>query len=268
MKFYKISEVAKIFNISRETLIYYDSIDLFKPCFVDEENGYRFYNDENISDLYFISMLKKSNFSLSEIKKYMNCKNSIESLSLLNDKLSHIKKQISVLENSAKFISEKIEEIEQISSPDGCLPFIENLDELPVYVLDINEPKREKELVEGIGYLNNFRKKNGLEKCKRVTILKKEDVDKENFFRIDKIGVIVEKDSPHKNLTLKKGKFVSIYHKDSTQKIGESYLILKKYIQENNLILLGDSQERFKDVIVNAGNCMGQTIKISLPISF
>lgn len=263
MKFYKISEIAKTFNISRETLIYYDTINLFKPAYIDQENGYRYYNDENISDLYFISMLKKANFSLKEIKDYINCKNTSDSIELLNKKLQQIKDKISILQNSAEFISDKIQEIENISNQDGCTPFLETLNDVFVFQIEISEPKSEKELIEGIHTLNELRKKYSLEKAKRITILKKEDILKNEYFKIDRIGVIASSVSNHYidfNLV------VSIYHKDFTQKIGESYFKLLKFIDENNFKILGDSIETFNDVIVNAGNCMGQTIKISIPI--
>lgn len=263
---YKISEVAKIFSISRETLIYYDSINLLTPVKIDEVNGYRLYNDENVSDLYFILMLKKGNFSLKEIKEYIKCKNTSESIQLLNKKMIHIKEKMMLLKESYEFIEEKIEEIERITSPDGCLPFFEILEESKVYLMEIEEPKREKELVEGIGQLNKFRKKYELNKVGRITILKEEDFVSGNYFRIHEIGVINNIDEKLCNKTLERGEFLSIYHKDFTSKIGESYKKLLDYIKNNNLEINGSSREFFSDVIVNAGNCMGQCIKISIPI--
>ena len=59
-KKYKIGEVAKLFNISRRTLLHYDEIDLFKPIIIDENNGYRYYLEEQLMDLYFILDLKKA----------------------------------------------------------------------------------------------------------------------------------------------------------------------------------------------------------------
>ena len=34
---YAISEMASLFNVSRQTLIYYDKIGLFKPAVVNEK---------------------------------------------------------------------------------------------------------------------------------------------------------------------------------------------------------------------------------------
>ena len=47
---YRITEVAKFFNISRQTLIYYDKIGLFKPHKVQDENSYRYYSSQQFSD--------------------------------------------------------------------------------------------------------------------------------------------------------------------------------------------------------------------------
>lgn len=52
-----ISEMAKLHGITRQTLIHYDSIDLFKPAKVDT-NGYRYYCKHQIPYLREICFLK------------------------------------------------------------------------------------------------------------------------------------------------------------------------------------------------------------------
>lgn len=42
-KRYTIGEVSRITGVSKDTLRFYDKIDLFKPSFVDPQNGYRYY---------------------------------------------------------------------------------------------------------------------------------------------------------------------------------------------------------------------------------
>lgn len=48
-----ISEMAKICRVSRQTLIYYDKNNIFKPMYTDK-NGYRLYS---ISDSFFAGNL-------------------------------------------------------------------------------------------------------------------------------------------------------------------------------------------------------------------
>ena len=62
-----IGEVARLFNISKDTLRYYDKIGILKPV-VNKENGYRFYDIRHLEQLGLILGIKYLGISLSEIK--------------------------------------------------------------------------------------------------------------------------------------------------------------------------------------------------------
>lgn len=66
--YYSIGEVAKLTNISIQTLRYYDQIDLFKPSYVDPDTNYRYYKDSQFYYLDMIKSLKYIGVSLDEIK--------------------------------------------------------------------------------------------------------------------------------------------------------------------------------------------------------
>ena len=70
-KYFTVGELAKLQNISRQTLIFYDSIDLFKPNYTDHNNGYRYYSWEQLDYLDTIIMLKNIGMSLNDIKTFM-----------------------------------------------------------------------------------------------------------------------------------------------------------------------------------------------------
>ena len=40
---FSIGELARYQNISKQTLIFYDKIGLFRPAYVDPDNKYRYY---------------------------------------------------------------------------------------------------------------------------------------------------------------------------------------------------------------------------------
>ena len=44
----QIKEFANLTGVSVRTLHYYDEIGLIKPAFVDEQNGYRFYDKNSL----------------------------------------------------------------------------------------------------------------------------------------------------------------------------------------------------------------------------
>lgn len=70
--YYSIGEVAKLTNISIQTLRYYDRIQLFKPSYVDPKTNYRYYCD---SQLYYLDLIKSLKFlgtSLEDIQRAQN----------------------------------------------------------------------------------------------------------------------------------------------------------------------------------------------------
>ena len=66
---YSIGKFSKLTGLSTKTLIWYDNIGLFKPDFVNEENGYRYYSVDSIKRLANIQFLQSLDFSINEIMK-------------------------------------------------------------------------------------------------------------------------------------------------------------------------------------------------------
>ena len=66
-----IGELAGYQNISKQTLIFYDRIGLFKPAYVDPDNHYRYYTAQQIDYLDTILFMKEMGFSLAEIQEHM-----------------------------------------------------------------------------------------------------------------------------------------------------------------------------------------------------
>lgn len=67
-KLYTIGEMAKLTNLSIQTLRYYDKIDLFKPAIVDEETNYRYYVEAQMYYIDLIKSLKYIGTPLEDIK--------------------------------------------------------------------------------------------------------------------------------------------------------------------------------------------------------
>lgn len=103
-----ISQTAKLAGVSVRTLHYYDEIGLLKPDFVDEQNGYRFYQDNALARLQEILFYKELEFKLNEIKDILTSKNYNREKALLRQKeLFVIKKRrmekiMSILDNCLK----------------------------------------------------------------------------------------------------------------------------------------------------------------------
>ncbi|MGN0598301.1 MAG: MerR family transcriptional regulator [Oscillospiraceae bacterium] len=71
MKMY-IKEFAKLTGVSVRTLHYYDGIGLLKPCSVDEQNGYRFYDERCLERMQEILFYRELDFPLKEIQMILS----------------------------------------------------------------------------------------------------------------------------------------------------------------------------------------------------
>ena len=62
-----IKEFADLMGVSVRTLHYYDEIGLMKPAIVDEQNGYRFYDENSVERMQEILFYRELDFSLKSI---------------------------------------------------------------------------------------------------------------------------------------------------------------------------------------------------------
>ena len=69
MKRLTTAQFAKLHEVNKRTLHYYDDIGLFCPL-TKEENGYRYYDISQSIDFEYIRMLKELNMSIKEIEMY------------------------------------------------------------------------------------------------------------------------------------------------------------------------------------------------------
>ena len=68
-------EVEEMLSITKKTLIYYENEGLVKPA--RDSNNYRNYNQEDVSRIKFILLLREMDVTIEEIKQIINDKKSI-----------------------------------------------------------------------------------------------------------------------------------------------------------------------------------------------
>ena len=82
---FTVGEMAKLSNISKQTLIFYDRKGVFSPNYVDADNGYRYYSADQLELLDNILILKEMGLSLEEIKSFMENRSVELALSLMRE---------------------------------------------------------------------------------------------------------------------------------------------------------------------------------------
>ena len=104
----QIKEFAKLTGVSVRTLHYYDEIGLLKPCFINEENGYRYYDENSLLKMQEILYFRELDFPLSSIKELITSPEYNRALAFKNQKkLLTLKKErlerlIDALDKAAK----------------------------------------------------------------------------------------------------------------------------------------------------------------------
>jgi DNA-binding transcriptional MerR regulator len=106
--YFKIGEVADMFDISIRGLRLYDKMDLFKPEYIDEQTGYRYYTANQLPLLNTILVFKAIGIKLLDIKHLVDNGIKPEALiEMLQKKQDYWENQIEI----AKFNIENIERI-------------------------------------------------------------------------------------------------------------------------------------------------------------
>lgn len=240
-----IGELSKIFNISTDTLRYYDKIGLLKPEY-DKDNRYRYYSVEKFFMLSRILFLKSLDISINDIKNYLNNQNTSHLLKLLKDeeqqidaKINHLIKmkskitsKIGLIEGADKYINEI--RIERLPERWGVFIDIENID-------DHREIK------------NSF-KEHGAQLKMSSWLLEGQvytSISRENILdsRFDRFNYFVEtlfKDENNntKIKVLKENDHACIVFCGSYDNIEYYYKMLLKWIEENGYEIVGDSIEK------------------------
>lgn len=109
-----ITELAKLRNLTTETLRHYDRIGLFKPEYVDPLNGRRYYTSNQFEILGTIRELRQLGMSLDDIKNYFDCRNLEKSVGILEEQHELLKKEIEEKELLEKILCRKLRFIEKI----------------------------------------------------------------------------------------------------------------------------------------------------------
>lgn len=91
-----VSQFAKLHNVNKRTLHYYDEIGIFSPDYKGE-NGYRYYDYMQGVDFEYIKMLKELNMGLDEIKRYIDNPNEEDFKEIAEVKIKEIDQEIRTL---------------------------------------------------------------------------------------------------------------------------------------------------------------------------
>jgi diguanylate cyclase (GGDEF)-like protein len=129
---YKIGEFAAMNNITVRALHHYEEIGLLKPAETDRYTGYRYYSEEQSSDIRIINLLKELGFSLSDISDLMDL--SIEKdllIRRLNEKYTQARLDLGRAQYRSRGIENLMELVE--SMPDRRKIYLKEIDKMAIF---------------------------------------------------------------------------------------------------------------------------------------
>ena len=226
-----IREFAKLTGVSVRTLHYYDEIGLLKPSFVEEQNGYRFYDERCLERMQEILFYRELDFPLKDIGEIMSSPDY--------DKQTALKEQ-------RRLLTLKKERLERlITALDGAMKG----ENLSMNIFDNSEYEAQREQ-----YAKEAKEKWGFTEAYKESAEKTKDYSKEKWSNVSE------------GMNSLMAEFAECRARGNAPESDEAQALVKKwqnYITENfytctKEILAGLGQmyiadERFKDNIDKHG---------------
>lgn len=107
--YYKISEISKLYDIGVDSLRYYERLGILTPR--RDANGYRLYNLTDLYKLNIIRDLRSLDFSMKQIKDYLDKQSLENTLALLNQEQEIINIEIENLKTRCTIIQDRIKDL-------------------------------------------------------------------------------------------------------------------------------------------------------------
>ncbi|MGL5822714.1 MAG: MerR family transcriptional regulator, partial [Sarcina sp.] len=109
--FYKIGEISKIYNIGKDSLMYYERLGIINPK--RDDNSYRLYSISDIWRLNLVKELKELGFSMKMVKEYIDNRNIGNTKKLLEKEIDILDSRIEEFKKKKEEVIKRIEVLEK-----------------------------------------------------------------------------------------------------------------------------------------------------------
>lgn len=264
--YYKIGEISEMYDMSRDSLMYYEKIGIIKPT--RDDNEYRLYSVSDIWRLNLIKELKSLGFSFKMIKEYLenrdlNSTNKLlqNGITLLDDQIlkllkqkENMRKRMESIENTVKNSNLSSVELSYLKRRKGLIlnGQIKRDEDFDLLIQKLQKDHNNK-----FGILGN----NNIGSVFKVDSLKNGiTTDFESVFCLLKDNV---KDY---NIVFEEGYYVTLTYSGDYVNNKEHIQNMFDFIEENKLIITGNPMEIYKIDIHETENKDEFITEIQIPI--
>lgn len=244
---FSIGDTAKIHHISKQTLIYYDTIGLLKPYKVDPSNNYRYYSMDEFAVLDVILLLKDLGVPLKQIQDYLKNRTVSSSIDLFEQQRLRINEKIRSLKRTKDKITNKLAVFRDYAQEEFVfdIPFVHHFPLRHVIEMPMDQPGDLLQFNISIKKLMMYLRKQEIDfnyQLGSTTTLQNiknglPDINASIFTLVDK----PMKDPFYK--TIPAGDYVCIYFKGNYEDFSKPYQLLLSYIEEHGYTVKGPAYE-------------------------
>lgn len=271
-----IGKMAKLNNISEQTLRLYDRIGLLKPYYTDNLTGYRYYSINQSAKLDIIQYMKGLGIPLKDIKKQLeSCDISVVE-KVLEDQKDLIDKKILKLNQMKNAVIRSLESYHRYSSsPKEGTVILQYIPQRRIYCYDskINIYDHGLETYEYI--LRELRKHIVLNQlptiyfCNVGSIIRKNMLESEKFLSTEIFLFIDEDFNADEGIEIIPSATYACIYCDGFYKEKDYAHKLIKHVKDNGYKIIGDYIcEVVAELPVFPENERNMFIKLQIPIEF
>ena len=264
--FYKIGEISQMYDMSRDSLMYYEKLEILNP--IRDDNGYRLYSISDIWRLNLIKELRSLGFSFKMIKEYFDnrdinstnelLKNGIE---LLDDQIYRLLKQKENMRKRMYTIANTYEN-SNLNSIE-----LSYLKERKGIILK-EKMKRDEEFDLLIQKLQkNYNNKFGILGNNNIgSVFSMESLEKGITTDFESVFCFLDDDAQDYNILFNEGYYVTLTYAGDYINNKVHIKNMFDFIEENNLIITGNPIEIYKIDIHETEKSEEFITEIQIPI--
>lgn len=245
---YKIKEISQLYGIGVDALRYYEKLGLLIPR--RDTNGYRLYSLHDIYKLNIIRDLRELEFSMDQIREYLDQQSIETTLELLHQEQEWIRDRIAKLELRQHIITHRMDVITAASNIETGVISIKTLPNRPC--LKFNERiTRDEEMDYAIKMLHRAHHTHITDLSNQLygASVSLDEVNrgiKGVFHSVFFIFDSESTDTLAHDCILPAGEYLSLYYRGSYDQSYEKIMDLINYANANGLSLSGEPFEIYE----------------------
>jgi DNA-binding transcriptional MerR regulator len=243
----RIGDFSKLSRVSIKALRYYDEMGLLKPIQVDRFTGYRYYEFDQLPQLYRILALKDLGFSLEEIGHLLDSDLSVEQMrGMLKLRQAEIRQRVEAEAERLERVERWLREIEQedsMSKYDVVIKKIEPIKVATVRGVVPTPPDQRSLWDELLDYLNQ----KGAHMIGPPMAIYHDPESKERDWDIEVVMPLSEPIAPSQRVQVYDlpgaEKMACVVHNGPFATLGQAYDALAQWIDQNGYHIVGPGRE-------------------------